>query len=492
MNKFLKVKSLQKSALLLLASCSMYSCAPGHATSIENASQNISSNLGCKDVKSKVFDSFYEMVDQDHFVPNADELKSSLDKKVDEMTKSKKISDVDAGQIAQLKTELHNLVEAMLSEADRNPHLTAKDLIQKLIAYEMEDQSDINTINSSQKIAGAATKVKALGQAMQLACAGPVDSGTGLNSTATTPAASPGKVSKGIDMVFATAYQSCRVLDLPAMDRSTASVVGITRVGTHADGIGGKREVTNLSSVQKSHYYINGIATESQCAPVRNNPLIYDYGGEPAISKNTISFQTDAGSGTKALGVDCSAYVSSTIAVAGLRYKPELANKPIFIRQTSSSFISAAKSGFTCFENVTVSPTSTVKPGDIIGVSGHVVAIDKVGADPFGLSLVKSVSECSNLDYRNFDITITQSSPSKNGIGINKYILKDYLLESGPSGKMTVAFVGMGQQACLAKFQNKSIKPASSAWGFLRHKGTPECLAPRVSMVGESCTQKCL
>ncbi|MBC7466918.1 MAG: hypothetical protein H7256_13095, partial [Bdellovibrio sp.] len=172
-------------------------------------------------------------------------------------------------------------------------------------------------------------------------------------------------------------------------------------------------------------------------------------------------------------------------------YKPAVDNKPIFIRQTSSKFIDAAKSGFTCFDNVTVTPTSSVKAGDIGGVSGHVVAVDSVGADPFGLALIKNEAGCSSISYKNFDITVTQSSPSKNGIGINKYLLKDYLIESGDTGKMTVAFVGMAKQACLAKFQNKSIKPASTAWGFLRHKGTSACLAPRVSMVGESCTQKC-
>jgi hypothetical protein len=300
-----------------------------------------------------------------------------------------------------------------------------------------------------------------------------------------------GKMTTGINMVFSTAYQSCRVLDLPPIERSTASVVGISRVGTHTDGIGGKREVTSLSSVQKTHYYINGIATESQCFSVRNNPLIYDYGGSPAVSGTTINFQKNAGSGTGALGIDCSAYVSSAIAVAGLRYKPAADNKPIYIRQNSSKFISAAKSGFTCFDNVTVTPTSTVKAGDIVGVVGHVVAIDSVGADPFGLSLIKTEAGCSSISYKNFDMTVTQSSPSKNGIGLNKYLLKDYLIESGDSGKMTVAFVGMAKQACLAKFQNKSLKPASSAWGFLRHKGTAACLAPRVSMVGESCTQKC-
>lgn len=47
--------------------------------------------------------------------------------------------------------------------------------------------------------------------------------------------------------------------------------------------------------------------------------------------------------------------------MGGLRDKPGLDNKPIFIRQTSSKFIDATQSG------------------DIIGVNGHVVAIDKIG-----------------------------------------------------------------------------------------------------------------
>ena len=56
---------------------------------------------------------------------------------------------------------------------------------------------------------------------------------------------------------------------------------------------------------------------------------------------------------------------------------------------------------------------------------------------------------------------------------------------------MRTAFVEMGKQACLAYFGNKSIKPKSTNWGFLRHKGTAECLAPAVHIEGESCTQKC-
>ena len=289
-------------------------------------------------------------------------------------------------------------------------------------------------------------------------------------------------------MVFATAYQSCRVLDLPEMDQSTPSVVGISRVETHPDGVGGQWLVTNLKAVQNTHYYIRGLASESNCVDVKNNPLIYDYGGEPFTSGNTINFQRDAGTGTKALGVDCSSFISSAIAVAGLRYRPGIENKTIFIRQTSEKFIDATKSGFKCFKNITVTPQISIQVGDIVGVHGHVVTIDKVGNDPFGFKLLKSGKDYQSLNYKNFEITIAQSSYSKNGIGINKFAIKDYLAEEV---KMRTAFLGLGEQACRAHFENKNIQPKNSDWGFIRHLGTSECLAPRVIMVGESCTQKC-
>lgn len=480
--------NFSKIGVLALVTLGAFSCAPNHSTSIDSASQNISDSLGCKDVKSKVFDSFYEMMDQNKFVPNSEDMKSSIDQKLDQLSANKSMSAAQQEKITLLKSELHTLVDEILSEAKSNPSITWKEQIQKLIEYEMEDQSTSKTVASTQKISASAARIKSLSQSAQLPC---VPATTPPPTPVPSSPSSSGKLSQGVKMVFSTAYQSCRVLDLPAMDASTPSVVGIVRTGTHPDGIGATREINNLASVQNTHYYIRGIASESQCAPVRNKPLIYDYGGEPAISQNSLNFFVNAGSGTDVLGVDCSAYISSAIAVAGLRYKPGVDNKAIFVRQTSSKFINAVQSGFTCFDNVTVSASSSVKAGDIIGVSGHVVAIDKVGADPFGLALIKNETSCSSLNYKNFDITITQSSPSKNGIGINKYLIKDYLDESGPSGKMTTAFVEMGKQACLAKFQNKSIKPSSTAWGFLRHKGTPECLAPRITMAGEACTQKC-
>ncbi len=487
---FLNVK-LFCTTLTVAASSFIFGCSQPSLQFVKQASKDISGSLGCTQVKSKIFDAFYAMIDQSQVVPTADSLKIELEKKLDEMSRQVG-SELNSKDLDQLKIELGGLVELMLSETLRNPTLNWKEQVQKLIEYEMEDQSDIVTANSSKQISEKVQKIKKLSDSLGVTCQNPgIPASESPNSLHVPPpsnALKAGMMANGLNRVFATAYQSCRVLDLPEMDHSTANVLGIKKDGLHEDGIGGKRYITDLKAVQNSHYYIRGIASESNCKEIRNTPLIYDYGGSPAVTSTTINFFSNAGDGTEALGVDCSAFISSGIAVGGLRYKPGLENKPVYIRQNSRKFISAQESGFSCFENVTVSKNSTLKPGDIVGVIGHVVAVDRLGADPFGLKLLKSEAECSRLNYKNFDFVVSQSSNSKNGIGINKYDAKDYLDESK---KMQTAFIEMGKQSCLAYFGNKSIKPKSSEWGFMRHKGTAECLAPRVTIAGESCTRKC-
>ncbi len=476
------------------------SCAPNSSVKVQQASQKIMDSLGCADVKSKIFDALYEAIDSDQAIPSIESLTAAIDEKLNHISLANAEDNMSEKKIKNLKKSMHQLLKSLLAESSQNPKITWKDQVQKLIEFEMEDQSTAEIKLAGWAISSQITDIKNLSQELKINCQAQLTPQAPNSGNAALPPAShealtapkgkifSAKIAKGVEMVFSTAYQSCRTLDLPAMDHGTTAVVGISRVGTHPDGVGGKREITNLAAVQNTHYYLRGLASEAQCAPVKNNPLIYDYGGEPAIAGNTINFQKNAGTGTGALGVDCSSYVSSTIAVAGLRYKPGLDNKPIFIRQTSTKFIDAVQSGFSCFENITVDAKSSIATGDIVGVKGHVVIVDSLGPDPFGLQLLNSVNDCQNINYKNFDFIISQSSPSKNGIGINRFVAKDYLDESL---KMRAAFQEMARQSCLAHFQNKPIKPQSTDWGFLRHKGTPECLANRVFMVGEACTQKC-
>lgn len=480
-------------AFFLLASC-----APGRS-SIQYASQSINNALGCTDVKSKIFDALYETVDQDQQNLKAFELKSEVQSKIKKQLIEKKLSKSEHEIADQLLEQVDELLETMLVDAKDNSNIEWKTQIQKLIEYEMENESTDQNVRTHKKINQLTKNIKELSSNLDLSCQSSDNSSVFPGSSGSVlpdPGSSKFNTTSlysGMNRVFTTLYQSCQVKDLPDMDARTPNVQGITRLAqNHPDGVGGKRVIGNLSSVQNTHYYIRGVASTGlpSCYTVRNNPPIYDYGGEPAVSNGnrTINLFKNAGTGTAALGVDCSAYVSSGIAAAGLRYKPDVKNKPIFIRQTSSNFINAKKSGFSCFDNVTVTPKATVKPGDIVSVPGHVVTIDKVGNDPFALRFVSNINGCNQLNYKDFDISVSQSSPSKGGIGVNKYKVKDYLDETG---KMRNAFVQMGYNSCLAKFQNTNKQPISSDWGFIRHKGTTECMDEPISMVGESCVQQC-
>ncbi len=482
-------KFILKNVILLSAVFSFSSCMKQNS-SLSQASTAATEAVGCDNLQSKVFDSMYAYLDQEKSAPDLSELKFEISKQIDLIVKTQKIQDIE--KISEFKSEFNKVFDIMIEDSKSEKNIqSVKEHLQTLIQLEMQNTSTPENMNLNSKLSKQFSKVSALSNDLNIQCQSvPTNSAA---ATPTTPVNAQSRMIAGQNNVFSTAYQSCQSLQIPEVSSMTPDVSGIVRVGTHPDGIGGVRDINNLSAVQNTHPYIRVAAgAQNGCFNVRNNPLIYDYGGEPNVANNTIDFFKNVGTGSKTtLGIDCSAYVSSAIAAAGFRYKPGIDNKAVFVRQSSEQFISAKNSGFSCFDNITLTKTETIKPGDIAGVHGHVVMVDKVGADPFGIKKLTSVSQCATIDITNFDFTISQSSPIKNGMGIDKMIAKDYLAEQTPTGKMRVLFTGMAKAACLAYFQNAPQKPASSEWGIIRHNGKPECLAPRIQMANQSCVSQC-
>ncbi len=480
--------------LILLSAVFCFSSCMKQNSALSQASSAATEAVGCDNLQSKVFDSMYTYLDQEKSAPDLSELKSEISKKIDLIAKTQKIQDLE--KISEFKSEFNKIFDVMIEDSKSEKNIqSAKEHLQTLIQLEMQNTSTSENIKLNSKLSKQFSKVSALSNDLNIQCASS-PTNTQTNTIAGAPSAplnAQSRMIAGQNNVFSTAYQSCQALQIPEVTSATPDVSGIVRVGTHPDGIGGVRDINNLSAVQNTHPYIRVAAgAQSGCFNVRSKPLIYDYGGEPNVANNTIDFFKNVGSGSKTtLGIDCSAYVSSAIAAAGFRYKPGVDNKAVFVRQSSEQFISAKNSGFSCFDNITLTKNETIKPGDIAGVHGHVVMVDKVGADPFGIKKLSSASQCATIDITNFDFTISQSSPIKNGMGIDKMIAKDYLAEQTPTGKMRVLFTGMAKAACLAYFQNASLKPASPDWGIIRHNGKPECLAPRIQMANQSCVSQC-
>lgn len=476
--------------LLFLVSVAFISgCMKPSQPAIQTPAQTATESIGCESqIQSKAFDSAYTYLEKENQTTDISALKQMIFQKIDQQIENQKINNIALAE--EFKNEYGKIFDILLVESrNLKTDVSASTLMQKVIELEMQDQSNAE-LNS--RLEQQFAKVKNLSRELKLACK---------ETPAETYAERAGTgMVIGMNNTIATAYQSCDALKVPAVTAGTPRVLGIKRITPdHPDGIGWRRVISDLKAVQQTHPYnrVAGNTTSSSCFNVYNNPLIYDYGGEPLFSNNTLSFFKNAGSGTSVLGIDCSSLVSSAAAAGGLRYKPGVGNKAVFVRQSSYKFMDPTASGFTCYKNVSVSKQTSLQPGDIAAVSGHILTVDTIGADPFGIKRLSSVSECSSLNTKYFDFTIAQSSSSKNGMGIHKYLAKDYLNEVDPATegsvrKMKTLFLAVGQAACKAYFQNTTSTPKSSAWGLIRHKGTSECLAPKMQIAGQSCVSSCL
>lgn len=299
----------------------------------------------------------------------------------------------------------------------------------------------------------------------------------------------------GAHKVLAATYQSCDVLSLPAMTSATPSVTGIKVVGNHPSG-GLKREISSIASVNSSHYYIkNNRLAKNSCFEIRNSPLIYDFGGKPGTSSskpNVLDFFRNGGSGTGVLGYDCSAFVFSSLAMAGLKMDPD-PKKPLKADLVhgigSRAFKEPQSNGLRCLAKITVTKTASIKSGDVAAINGHVVMLDDVGADPFGLKSITKSADCtsSKILSSNFNFVIAQSSPSKSGIGVNRYQAKDYLKESST---YKTGLTNYAIAACKAKFGLTATVDTTNL-SVVRHKKTAECKAPALVANKEECVDSC-
>jgi hypothetical protein len=299
----------------------------------------------------------------------------------------------------------------------------------------------------------------------------------------------------GLRIAFATSYQSCKTLDLPAIDESVENLEGIAISGTHSNGVGKKRVYKNTSKILASHYYYKNLTPlDKSCYLPETHPLIYDYGGKPATkstSQSTLDLFTNQGSGTNVLGIDCSGFVFTALARGGLKLSPEKNLKAAYVHGVSAKmFKDPQKNGLKCFYPITVSADKNLMGGEVAASSGHVVMLDDIGSDPFGIKNIKSLSDCNstNVSYRHFNFSILQSSPYKNAIGIGKAKAAAYLAESA---SMRAGFEKYAIAACQTQF-GKSQTPKSSDVTIIRHEGSPACInLDYIALNREACVSSC-
>jgi len=222
--------------------------------------------------------------------------------------------------------------------------------------------------------------------------------------------------------------------------------------------------------------------------------LIYDYGGKPYASSalgSSIDLFRNAGSGTSALGVDCSGFVTTSVLAGGLRLKQNVSSKPPQSGGVNAAmYANPAGNGLSCFERVASHPTQNLRSGDLIANTGHVVMVDQVGADPFGIAGAKTATACDQVTAARFSFTIIQSSPSKGGIGMNRYRAADYL---AGSSSMRSGLEAYARSFCRVRLglDSPSTLASSSKAVVVRHIGGPACTDSRIPLAGEACLRSC-
>lgn len=491
-------------------------CAPQGHQALEVIADQAVQDIACKNqnLEPQLWDGLKSFLLEQKVLPQAADLSSALRRQVEKL--AEKNSQFTADDVEAVSAELEGLVNTLLSEAPQGERVTTpEELLLLLSAVDVGDRTTVFRSYMQDKVRSQFTQLQKTVQSYDLQC----DTGSGANgnsgstdlssSTPDVPAVEINRdyeyhkaqaLSNGLTLAsfggrwsMTTAYQSCQVTQIPALTASTPSVKGISITGKHSDGVGSTRQISSLSQLQATDVYVKDVSSYGAgCFNVKNNPLIYDYGGKPyatTAADAELDFFRNNGSGTSVLGFDCSGYVFSSLAAAGLRLKEGRALKASDAwAWGSGTYVEPQKNGLTCLDKITVSGRSSIKSGDIVAIYGHVLMIDKVGADPFGISKVKTASDCSKLTSSSFDFVVGQSSNSKNGIGLNFYDAKDYV---ATSPKFKEGLEKYAKAACTASFNNTSSTPNLGTLSVVRHKGTAACSAPRVKLAREACIQSC-
>lgn len=468
-------KHLWTTALVGLA---LGACAPKTEHLSEDTRQ-ITSELGCDDAETRFFD---RLIDGDLADPARNprsvrlELIENLSKEMGEQS-----------AITALDRTLRFLLEEV-PERFAKKDATARKRLYAALEFGSSNETDENELAQDYQ-SNYQAAWKGLAKAGVACAASPRVSmaAKALTPTGFQDSTLPLQV-RGMRWAFATAYQSCEVLTQKALVSTDPDVKGIVEKGHHPDGVGIKRFIDDLPAVLQTHPYLH-TPPASSCLDIRGNPLIYDYGGRPYIDTASVDLHRNAGSGTTVLGIDCSAYVGTSLATAGLKTKSGVALRPEQAGLFSShDFLNPEANKLDCMTRIPLSPTDTMKNGDIVAVSGHVFMVDKLGGDPFGVAGLTKVEDCSKATSDKFDFEIFQSSNSKNGVGLNRYVARDYLKDK------TTIKAGLEKyavQACKNRLNKVTSTPKYSDLSVTRHKGTKACIDPRVPIAREACVNAC-
>ena len=315
---------------------------------------------------------------------------------------------------------------------------------------------------------------------------------------------------QGALKVFASKYQTCRILDNVPGTISYDGPLGVGLLNKWkmatpklypAEGPS-CRDATTFPSKK-------GCRVAGKCklgfGEVLANPLEYNQSLRSVkVSNNELKVLESAS--------DCSSFVSTAFRAVGLKMSPS--DSASSFLDTTSGINSKLRNGSSCFEEPVVAIDEIVKPGDVLNTAGeHVVMVDKVFNDPFGIEALlekvktreisqeKALNSCKTLNKANFKMILIHSTgkDAGHGDGIRREHASRFY-----SGSATSVLESTARRSCLhfiSQYPNSQsgfklgTNMPSTGKSHLRHKGKkdPKCIyQTKPKIEGEECINECL
>ena len=492
--------------ILLLAAAGLTlsqftACSKG-ATTAAAIAETVGSEVGCPSFEDDFWDSLHRFTLEKKPYPSAQSLRSELEKSF----AKGRLQALSASDRTKILDELTGLYTVLTESTPREVGIKSENydqVLETLTALELGDRTTKEKDALQTRIRQSFANVDAIlkSSSAPLSCPPAAQKPTepDVSQNANTLLgwwkANRHPAVYGALKALATSYQSCSVGLKPSLTTSTPDVQGIEIVGTHDNGVGSKRKISDLKALIASHPYLKDYKSPGlSCFNVLAKPMIYDYGGKPRVTKDEdspLDFFSDSGTGTAVLGIDCSGYIYSSLAAAGLKVKKEGRLKAVSVHGVNAAMYKNPEgNGMTCFRKATFKGNSNIRPGDILASGGHVVMVVYVGDDPLGIGSFTRESQCTkeNMSVERFNFTILQSAPIKGGMDINRIWAKDYFAEEG---SMHDAMLTHAANACLAKVRGTTLTTVSPDAGLVRHTGEAECKDRPLRLVREECVASC-
>lgn len=460
-------------------------------------SQIAANQMSCESFESQMFDILHLSLEENQKLPELNTVMRQLKKDFETLDNYEEHKD----DIQKIIVKFEEFYRALVVEFPKELGAQSIEDIRKLLSHiETRDQMTKTTKSIQDTFRTHLDELQTLSKNLKQTCSKEDDTST----TPVEPEPVSGSLFEQLQKKFpqqelygtfktvATAYQNCEAINLKPISSSKESLEGIKVTGRHSSGGGNVRVISSLSSVQRTHPYLSQRQPDSSCFSTYNNPLIYDYGGKPyssAAANSELNFFKNHGTGSAALGSDCSGFIFTALATAGLKLNPKVNLKARdVLSYNAARFKNPSSGGTTCFRKINVAKTEDLAAGDIVASSGHIFIVTKVGVDPLGIQKAKSASECSKITSSQFDFELAQSSPTNNAIGINVMTGRYYLPTSSTMKK------GMEKYAkslCESRFKSIS-EPNITEVSVVRHKKTSDCMSSfKVALTGEKCVESC-